>query len=462
VAQRQRGLADCAEGHRACLALLPRDRPSVQLVFVSSPAKRSCVTPAADWVAEVDSWLEWIAVYGSTVRVHIRAAIFIVWRRVNAVAVVLILAGVNGKLLYGGDDVVTIGHQLLKLEGDDVPGQARELLDYILRSAVGRFGEHRQPLADAERALFFFRSVEETICAAGGIFPPRGDVDLLRNALAPRGLSESDYQVAESSIWNMRRRSWMRAHRASGDPLYFFDCDTAAVIYLAVAQQLNLPVCLVEMPGHTYLRWVSEKFVLNWDPNEATSISDAEYFRRWRVSPSDQRLFGYGECRSEAYLRSYWSWLVGQWHSRRGEYQKAEYSFRAATRLARDNLVAQNELAWFLATCPESSLRDGKEAVSIAQSLVDKSPRIVWIDTLAAAYAECGDFQKARDEIARARILLQSNLGGVGSNERVADLELTGKLYEEGKTFAQGVAEGRIPAATVPAALNDVQAVPER
>ncbi len=58
---------------------------------------------------------------------------------------------------------------------------------------------------------------------------------------------------------------------------------------------------------------------------------------------------------------------------------------------------AYNELAWLLATSPLANLRDGKKAVEYATKACElsewKDPHIV--DTLAAAYAESGDFDNA-------------------------------------------------------------------
>jgi hypothetical protein len=56
-----------------------------------------------------------------------------------------------------------------------------------------------------------------------------------------------------------------------------------------------------------------------------------------------------------------------------------------------------NLLAWISATCPDSSLRDGKEAVSAATKACELTEwkEFNWIDTLAAAYAESSDFERA-------------------------------------------------------------------
>jgi tetratricopeptide (TPR) repeat protein len=56
-----------------------------------------------------------------------------------------------------------------------------------------------------------------------------------------------------------------------------------------------------------------------------------------------------------------------------------------------------DELAWLLATYPDSKSRDGTEAVRLAGHACDLTERRVpaFLDTLAAAYAETGDFPQA-------------------------------------------------------------------
>jgi tetratricopeptide (TPR) repeat protein len=84
-------------------------------------------------------------------------------------------------------------------------------------------------------------------------------------------------------------------------------------------------------------------------------------------------------------------------YMQKGEYARAAARFdQARRRSPRDDSVL-NSFAWFKATCPNASVRNGAEAVQAATKGCEISK---WkdgdlIDTLAAAYAESGDFVQA-------------------------------------------------------------------
>jgi tetratricopeptide (TPR) repeat protein len=80
-----------------------------------------------------------------------------------------------------------------------------------------------------------------------------------------------------------------------------------------------------------------------------------------------------------------------------GDYQRAAEAFREAVRRFPRSDRAHSFLAWFLATCPDGTLRNGKEAVAEATKACEMVGWKDWgnVDALAAAYAEVGDFDHA-------------------------------------------------------------------
>jgi tetratricopeptide (TPR) repeat protein len=84
-------------------------------------------------------------------------------------------------------------------------------------------------------------------------------------------------------------------------------------------------------------------------------------------------------------------------HETLGQYVLALSDFSRAVELAPNDLVLRGRLAWYLATCPEDKVRNGKKALEYASRNCELTqwkltPHIV---TLAAAFAEIGQFDEA-------------------------------------------------------------------
>jgi tetratricopeptide (TPR) repeat protein len=81
----------------------------------------------------------------------------------------------------------------------------------------------------------------------------------------------------------------------------------------------------------------------------------------------------------------------------KGKRAEAITEYEKSLKLAPDDSVAQIDLAWVLATCSDSSLRDGKRALILAQRANESlgGKNTIALRSVAAAYAETGQFRKA-------------------------------------------------------------------
>lgn len=84
-------------------------------------------------------------------------------------------------------------------------------------------------------------------------------------------------------------------------------------------------------------------------------------------------------------------------YTKKKEYVKAVEDFKAAVAANPKSAMNLNGLAWHLCTAPDEKARDGKAAVETASKACELTEykNGGYLDTLAAAYAEVGQFDKA-------------------------------------------------------------------
>jgi tetratricopeptide (TPR) repeat protein len=114
-----------------------------------------------------------------------------------------------------------------------------------------------------------------------------------------------------------------------------------------------------------------------------------------------------------------------------GEYDKAIKDFNEAIRLNPKDMIAYNNLAFLMASCPEAKCRNGAMALKHAKKACELSG---WqyadcVDTLAAAYAETGNFTEA--------IKRQQQAIELAPKDKKDDYKAKLELYKQGKPFRE-------------------------
>jgi protein O-mannosyl-transferase len=122
----------------------------------------------------------------------------------------------------------------------------------------------------------------------------------------------------------------------------------------------------------------------------------------------------------------------------KGNAAEAIRQFQQALQITPSDPEVQNNLAWLLATSAEPSLRNGKQAVDLAQkanALTGGKDPLVF-DTLAAAFAEVGRFGDARESVQKAIELARV----AGRQDLAAQFSGELKYYQKGLPLHEAIA----------------------
>ena len=126
--------------------------------------------------------------------------------------------------------------------------------------------------------------------------------------------------------------------------------------------------------------------------------------------------------------------LLGALLSSTGQHAEALIHLKAARVANPGDVTITSNLAWVLATSPEAMHRNGPEAVRLAEwackATAYKSPPL--LDTLAAAYAEAGQFDQAVSTTLQAIEIVRTNPAS-----STAELESRLQLYKAGKPYRE-------------------------
>lgn len=109
---------------------------------------------------------------------------------------------------------------------------------------------------------------------------------------------------------------------------------------------------------------------------------------------------------------------------------------REAIRLWPENVDALNLLAWVLSTHPDAAIRDAPEALRFAAAACQITQRRIpnYLDTLAAAQGNAGDFAAARQTAQEALALVGQ---GHGAKALKRDISARLALYASGKPYRE-------------------------
>jgi tetratricopeptide (TPR) repeat protein len=298
----------------------------------------------------------------------------------------------------------TIAHELFLREAPCTPRGTTAPLDAAIakmRTRVVTDGSERH------RAMATLQAIADTLSELHFAFPARGYVLTMHEGLATLDVDAQGRARLLASLDNEHRKQMLET--AQG--LHLADCDIFSFIYVAIGEELGLPISVAELPsteaeiGHTYVTWsLADGSWISWEASvgEPRDLARDKEHVDGDVAAWNAKAHAYSRPLTRDEMRAEMRVLVSDAAARIGANADEVSELKAA--LALNPLLpnALNSLAWTLATTPDPTVRDPAAAVSYAERAIADFPTADHLDTLAAAYAASGRWADAQATQKRA------------------------------------------------------------
>jgi hypothetical protein len=287
----------------------------------------------------------------------------------------------------------------LEAEADVVPDAKYEVLDSILADAKNRliFDPTERDCAKMRaQVLATLKAIDDVLTDHNVIYPPGDWILTLAEALQPQELTPETARAAMSHAHSEPRRARIRDHQ--NEKFYYMDCDILCFTYMSIGELVGLQLKFVEVPHHNFIRYHFDgAHYIDWETTAALEFTDDFYRRGFSMWTERDRVYLTSMTNDE---------LMGYFYSTRGDrctrlnppkFKQAAADFERAIALRPQSPGPRNWLSWIHIAVPDFWHGSKMDAIELALRAVSVEPDCAgYLDTLATAYAEAGDWDKAQ------------------------------------------------------------------
>lgn len=306
-----------------------------------------------------------------------------------------------------------IGHVFLDVEAklNTVSAEMYDLVDEVIRRVKARLlASAPQDFESREDyALNALATIDEVMTELNFVFPPSSrSIVTFGQSLTPTKLTKDELTAVFGMSVNARRRDHIRENYDKD--FFLADCDTGSVMYLAVGEALDLPVFLVEVPQHIFVRWYfDDKEYLNWETTGGLSHSDKHYIRNDNIplAAIDKGIYLSKMDRSTTI--GFANCLVGMVQRRNKAFAEARASFKIGMQTYVGSPLALHSFARLLENDPDASEQDWKEVMELTTHTLNLFEDATLFHVQAMAFSASGEFAKAIQSEKRAQELYEKS-----------------------------------------------------
>jgi tetratricopeptide (TPR) repeat protein len=302
-------------------------------------------------------------------------------------------------------------------------------------AALAAKGSYDSAVADLDQAIKLDPKDAKHFADRGGVWSRRGDFDKALADLdeAVRLDPNSAVAYCGRGVVGVHRREYDRAVADLGEAIRLYPTHARAYAYRGYARHR-----LGDLDGAV----ADYGEAVRLEPKRSWNYC-CRGLARLSKGECDQAVADFDEAMRLAPEQAWPYYHRGRAWLGKGDYVKAVSDLDEAIRLDPSDAGAFNSLAWLLATCPDEGCRDAQVAVGAATRACELSgwKNAFHLGTLAAAYAEAGEFEKAIDFQLRANKLYDDGDEWEQGQQRLSLYDRMRPYRDEGRTGTTSVTQ---------------------
>ncbi|MEG4961811.1 hypothetical protein [Microcoleus sp. K4-B3] len=287
----------------------------------------------------------------------------------------------------------TSGHRVLDEDrrAENVSSFVIEKLDSVIKHVQSEVKIRK--VTTIEDAISILRQIEQVVTTENFICSiPYHLISSFSQGLMPRDIEQRLAYSSENDL----RQSHILTH--AGEKFFTVDCDLSSLLYLCIGEVLNIPLRMVEVPDHNFIRWrLDDNKYVNWDTNYGfNKFTDSDYAAQYGVTPELIVNGTFLIDLSSENVEGYFCFIRAITFESSRAFPEAVNEYRTAIKKYPHSPAARNNLAWLFASNKSvHSIIAKEEALELALKACNIHRVATNLDTLACVYAECGNFKEA-------------------------------------------------------------------
>lgn len=286
----------------------------------------------------------------------------------------------------------TTGHKILieDRRAENIPDSIFDRLDFLISCVKNEIpqGDNEDPVVAMEK----LKSIEQTLTNNNLVC----SIPIFLVPSLAEGLHQTPLRISPSEEENRNRRSHIEKH--IDENFSHMDCDLSSLLYLSIAEKIGLPLCMVEVPGHNFVRWtLRDGTHINWDTNFGYNrFTDDQYAIKYDAQEEQINNGTYLSNMSTENVLGYFYFCRGNMFEGKSKSHKAIQEYLQSIEKYPQSPASRNNIAWMFVTSRDiQKLITDNQALGFAREAVAIIRSDLHLDTLACVLAQLGEFEEA-------------------------------------------------------------------